>query len=134
VYPLFSESFVLAIPDGNPLASRKSIPMNSLEQQSLLLLEEGHCLRDQTLNFCEHLAIHERQDFRATSLETLRQMVIAKVGITVLPQMAVQNQPGIAYRPFAAPEPKREIVLVARNTSPRKPLMQAMQAVISKLY
>ena len=75
--------------------------------RTLLLLEDGHCLRDQALDICSGAGVHEKQDFRATSLETLRQMVAAGVGITLLPELAGRGAygaaRGVVIRPFAKP-------------------------------
>ena len=78
--------------------------MPDLKGQTLLLLEDGHCLRDQALEVCSRVDVHEAEDFRATSLETLRQMVVAGLGITLLPELAVESpfgsQRGLTIREF----------------------------------
>src|SRR5688572_8109487 len=78
---LFAEPFVVALPSDHALARRSSLKVSDLDDETLLLLEDGHCLRDQALAVCSHGASQERQDFRATSLETLRQMVASGSGI-----------------------------------------------------
>ena len=95
---LFEEPFVLAVPEDNPLAERSSLTMDELHDLQLLLLEDGHCLRDQALDVCHLAGASEKSEFRATSLETLRQMVAAGVGVTLLPALAVK--PPVA--PFQA--------------------------------
>jgi len=79
--------------------------VQDLKGHTLLLLEDGHCLRDQALEVCSRVDIREPEDFRATSLETLRQMVVAGLGITLLPELAVESpfgsQRGLAIRRFA---------------------------------
>jgi LysR family transcriptional regulator, hydrogen peroxide-inducible genes activator len=82
---LYTETFQVALPAAHRLARRKRIKLTDLDGESLLLLEEGHCLRDQALAACRLARVREAPDFRATSLETLRQMVAAGVGITLLP-------------------------------------------------
>nr|MBP7598954.1 LysR family transcriptional regulator [Pseudoxanthomonas sp.] len=82
---LFEEPFVLAVPESHPLAQRGSLTLAELSHQQLLLLEDGHCLREQALDVCRLSGANEKSEFRATSLETLRQMVAADVGITLLP-------------------------------------------------
>jgi len=130
---LYQEHFVLAVSKHNPLAKDKTVTMKALDQQALLLLEEGHCLREQTLNFCNRIAIHERQDFRGTSLETLRQMVAANAGVTVLPQLAAtQNYPDIKIIPFTAPQPYRDVVLICRDTFSRLNLLKGIQSIIQQ--
>ena len=105
VEPLFEEPFVFVVPRRHPIAGRSSLALGELRNESLLLLEEGHCLRDQALDVCGSAGADERAGFRATSLETLRQMVAAGVGCTLLPQLAV-----------AAPVPASEAVHVMRFT------------------
>ncbi|MGH8242814.1 MAG: LysR substrate-binding domain-containing protein, partial [Steroidobacteraceae bacterium] len=87
---LFAEAFLVAMPESHRLAAKKRVKASDLHGQKLLLLEEGHCLRDQALEVCERAGTEE-QDFRATSLETLRQMVAAGLGITLLPRLAAEG-------------------------------------------
>ena len=77
---LYRESFTVALPERHPLAARDSIRVADLKGETLLLLEEGHCLRDQALEVCSRVGVRDPQDFRATSLETLRQMVATGAG------------------------------------------------------
>ena len=90
------------------------------KDETLLLLEDGHCLRDQALEVCSRVGVQEKQDFRATSLETLRQMVATGAGITLLPELASRGAYGKAHgvvvRPFAKPAPSRQIGAVWRKT------------------
>ncbi|EKD72964.1 MAG: LysR protein, partial [uncultured bacterium] len=85
---LFEEEFLLAVPSAHPLAKRKIIRQDDLDKQNVLLLEEGHCMREQTLALCHKMHAAETQDFRATSLETLRHMVAAGNGVTLMPKLA----------------------------------------------
>ena len=118
---LFEEPFLLAAPAGHPLAKQKTLSMDALGEETLLLLEDGHCLRDQALDVCRLAGAQEKSGFRATSLETLRQMVAAGVGVTLLPALSVQApivQPaGIRLVPFRKPAPSRRIALVWRKSS-----------------
>jgi len=90
----------------------------------LLLLEEGHCLRDQALSYCHMMTREARESFGASSLATIVQMVANGYGITLLPEMAISSEihrgGDIRLLRFPAPEPKREIGLAWRKTSPRK--------------
>ena len=118
---LFAEPFVLAVPDRHPLAGRERLQLDELADQRLLLLEDGHCLREQALDVCQLSGAHERSEFRATSLETLRQMVAANVGITLLPMLAVQppvaRSENIQLVHFSAPAPHRDIAMTWRRSS-----------------
>lgn len=125
--PLFDDDFFLAVPSGHALSKHKKIDQKTLKQQRLLLLEEGHCLRDQALEVCQLHGIAQEQDFKATSMETLRQMVKAGTGITFMPDIARQkSEKGIVYIPFSKPVPTRTIGLVWRKTTARKAVMDAL--------
>ena len=95
--------------------------MSQLSDETLLLLEDGHCLRDQALDVCRLSGAQEKSGFRATSLETLRQMVAAGVGVTLLPALSVHEpiaqSPNIRLLPFRDPPPSRQIALVWRKSS-----------------
>ena len=118
---LFEESFVLAVPKMSPLAKLKHVKLDALANERLLLLDDGHCLRDQALEVCQMAGSGERAGFRATSLETLRHMVSANVGMTLLPMLTVQPPvpatPNVVLVPFADPAPHRRIAIVWRRTS-----------------
>ena len=127
---LFDDEFKLAVATNHPLAEQTIINPDELTNQPLLLLDEGHCLRDQALQFCQLSGIDEEQNVRATSLETLRQMVIAGTGITFMPTIAVQNNDdNIRYIPFEEPKPKRTIYLVSRQTNPRTELIKQLKSL-----
>ncbi|TBR09155.1 MAG: LysR family transcriptional regulator [Lysobacter sp.] len=119
--PLFDEPFVLAAPRLHAIASSAALRTADLANLDLLLLEEGHCLRDQALEVCHLAGAGERAGFRATSLETLRQMVAAGVGVTLLPVLAVQPpvppSPDVVLVPFAGEAPHRRIAMFWRRTS-----------------
>jgi LysR family hydrogen peroxide-inducible transcriptional activator len=119
---LFEEPFVTAMPASHPLADKQTICLKDLEGEELLLLEEGHCLRQHALAVCALAGAHERVDFHATSMETLRQMVAANAGVTLMPVLAVKppipSIDNIALRPFESPAPSRTIALVWRSSSP----------------
>ncbi|WP_448098719.1 DNA-binding transcriptional regulator OxyR [Luteibacter yeojuensis] len=131
---LFEEPFVLAVPSGHELASRASLRMDDLAEQNLLLLEDGHCLRDQALEVCHLAGAGEKSGFRATSLETLRQMVSANVGITLLPALAVKppvaQSPNVSLIEFEAPAPSRRIAMLWRKSSAMTPFFEALAAII----
>src|SRR5579863_331496 len=85
---LYDEPFTVALPERHALAARKTLRVADLRGETLLLLEDGHCLRDQALEICSRAGTKDPQDFRATSLETLRHMVATGAGVTLLPQLA----------------------------------------------
>ncbi len=136
--PLFDEPFVLAVPGGHPLASRRAITLDALADQRLLLLEDGHCLRDQALDVCHLAGAAEKSGFQGTSLETLRQMVAAHVGLTLLPMLAIQppvaQSPDIALVGFEAPQaPSRRIAMVWRRSSAMGGFLQALAQLFAAL-
>jgi LysR family transcriptional regulator, hydrogen peroxide-inducible genes activator len=134
--PLYDEPFNLAVPENHRLAKKASVRTDDLKDETLLLLEDGHCLRDQALEVCSRVNVHEKQNFRATSLETLRQMVATGAGITLLPELAVKGAygaaRGVVIKPFVRPAPIRRIGGVWRKTSARLPAIDAMCKIIAE--
>lgn len=132
---LFEEAFAVALNATHPLAKRKALKPADLDGETLLLLEDGHCLRDQALEVCARAGVHESSDYRATSLETLRQMVAAGHGITLLPEMATRGPYGdarsLVMRPFAKPVPQRHVGAVWRRSSTRAAAIKAVCDVIA---
>jgi len=133
---LFDEPFMVAVPEQHELARHRSVKAADLNGETLLLLEDGHCLREQALDICARTDAQEKQDFRATSLETLRQMVASGGGITLLPQLASTgaygNARGVAIIPFANPAPVRHIGALWRRTSARGAAIAAVCDVIAE--
>ncbi len=129
---LFDDVFYLAVPRGHSLSKLKQVRQQDLKNEALLLLEDGHCLRKQALDVCSLLGIAEKQDFRATSMETLRQMVAAGIGVTLIPEMARRKDDSITYIPFAKPEPKRTIGLFWRKTNPRIEIIREIGNSLTK--
>jgi LysR family hydrogen peroxide-inducible transcriptional activator len=133
---LYREAFTVAVPERHPLAQRETLRVTDLRGEKLLLLEEGHCLREQALEVCGNAGVSEGEDFRATSLETLRQMVAAGAGVTLLPELASRgaygNARGVKIRPFARPAPVRQIGAVWRRTTPRRAAVDAVARVIAE--
>ncbi len=117
---LFVEEFLLAVANKHPLAQKKTICTSDLEQQNLLLLEEGHCMRGQTLDLCHKMNTNEVQNFRATSLETLRQMVATGNDATLMPKLAQRRHDGISYIPFSTPQPARQVGCYWRSSTAKK--------------
>lgn len=137
---LFHEPFVVALPQDSALARKPFIGAEDLDGQNVLLLEEGHCMRDHALALCGSAASPARDELQATSLETLRQMVAAGVGCTLLPALATlpraSSVPGhlLQLRHFAAPDAWRSIGLVWRRHYPReKTVLRLAEIIVANL-
>ena len=131
IISLFEDEFVLAVHPSHALANRKSITYSDIHHEALLLLEEGHCLREQALSVCQLSGAIEHNEFRATSLETLRQMVIANNGVTLIPKIAIgKKDKNIYYIPFKHKPPTRQIALIYRKSDTRDELMLAIANII----
>ena len=133
--PLFAEAFLVAMPENHRLAARRRLKPADLAGEKLLLLEDGHCLRDQALEVCRKVST-EKQDFGATSLETLRQMVAAGLGLTLLPRLSAEGpfaaSRGLVVRPFTQPSPSRVIGAAWRRSTTRGAAIAAVCDVISR--
>ena len=120
---LATDPFVVAVPAQHRLAKRKRVTEADIAAEQVLLLDDGHCLRDQALAVCHTSGASEVGDFRASSLNTLVQMVAGGLGITLLPRLSLEVEAPqlsqIVILPFRKPEPSRTIGLVWRTTSPR---------------
>ncbi|MGH6867217.1 MAG: hydrogen peroxide-inducible genes activator [Methyloceanibacter sp.] len=123
-YHLFDDMFVLATKATSANQRLRNATASMLAGERLLLLEEGHCLRDQALSYCHTMTPEARNSFGASSLATIVQMVASGYGITLLPEMAIASEvhwrSDIRLLHFRGPEPKREIGLAWRKTSPCK--------------
>jgi LysR family hydrogen peroxide-inducible transcriptional activator len=131
---LYSEDFSVAVPANHPFAKKSSVRVDDLNGETLLLLEDGHCLRDQALEVCNRIDVKEDDDYRATSLETLRQMVAAGLGITLLPELATRGPfgsgHGLTVKSFAKPVPSRTVGAVWRKSSARSQAINAVCEVV----
>ncbi len=135
---LFEEPFYLAVHQGHPLASREMISQSDLDGETVLLLEDGHCLRGQALDLCLASGASEAKGFRATSLETLRHMVATGNGITLIPQLALgplgdSGEGSIRYLPFYPPVPSRSIGMLFRPSSGRRACFEKLAVLIRKI-
>ena len=132
--PLFEDVFALALPAHHPLRTCHSVAQADLSGEHLLLLEEGHCLRDQTLAVGQAAGASALDDFRASSLATVVQMVANGYGCTILPELAVPvevgDRQGIHVVPFQQPPPVRTVGLAWRRTSPRREEFVAFGQVV----
>jgi LysR family hydrogen peroxide-inducible transcriptional activator len=135
---LFEEPFLLAVSGQHPLARRHHLDVQELSTQKLLLLEDGHCLRDQALAVCRLFGANEKSEFRATSLETLRQMVAADVGITLLPTLSVKppvpRSENIRLLDFQGDDrPSRRIAMAWRRSSAMTGFLQQLAQQFKRL-
>ncbi|WP_342210258.1 LysR substrate-binding domain-containing protein [Stappia indica] len=131
--PLFQDRFLLAVQSRPNLDERQRVDPRTVNGSSLLLLEEGHCLRDQALNYCEGLQPTARSGFGATSLSTVMQMVAAGYGVTLLPELCASvevRDERVALLRFEEPQPQRTVGLVWRRSSPRKRDFEALGSCI----
>jgi LysR family hydrogen peroxide-inducible transcriptional activator len=135
---VYDEPFLVAVPKGHPWEHRKRVTSDELANESLLLLGEGHCFRDQVLEICHTVRSRERSSLSKTveggSLETIRQMVAGGVGVTVLPATSTSASGGasdlIRILPFARPAPTRRVGLAWRRSFPRPEAIEALRKAI----
>jgi len=132
-----NDPFVLAAPAGNPLArSARPARPEELRDARVLLLDDGHCFREQALQLCQDAGAEEL-GFRATSLGTLAQMVASGAGVTLLPRLAVPTEAkrgALVLRPFAKPAPHRTLALVWRPTSPFAAALRTLAGTMRDAY
>ena len=139
--PVWVDPFVLAARAGEAIGrTRAPLDRSALRDVPVLLLDDGHCLREQALSYCARARVRERE-FRATSLATLAQMVASGEGVTLLPSIAIDAEvarAGLAVRRFCAPEPSRTIVLAWRERTAIGPALakvaRAMHAAASRAF
>lgn len=132
---LFDDTFLLAVPASDPRRTRARVAADDIDQERLILLEEGHCLRDQALAYCATARRNAPMGFGATSLATVMQMVANGYGVTLVPKVAVDvevRDERVKLLRFAAPEPGRTIGLAWRRTSPRKVDFVALGEVVKE--
>jgi LysR family hydrogen peroxide-inducible transcriptional activator len=126
---LFDEEFLIALPQSYHQTQVKSL--DDLKDQNLLLLEEGHCLRDQALAFCQEKGVKTPADVRATSLETLRALIANNMGYSLMPEMAAYTSKGICYKKLKL-APTRHIGFIYRHTAPQILLFKAIAEKVVK--
>jgi LysR family hydrogen peroxide-inducible transcriptional activator len=138
VAPLYDEPFMVAVPRLHPLASRSAISTDELKQQTMLLLGTGHCFRDHVLEVCPEFARFSsdtegiKKSFEGSSLETIKHMVAAGMGITVVPMLSVPDepQPYLSFIPFEPPAPTRRVVLAWRRSFTRYEAIAALRNAV----
>lgn len=142
--PLYDEPFVVAVPASHPWADRKSIHPDELKKETMLLLGSGHCFRDQVLEVCPEFARYSessegiQRSFEGSSLETIRHMVAAGIGVTVMPASSLTvggasddaERRLLRYIPFDKPVPDRRVVLIWRKSFPRPVAIHALATSI----
>lgn len=133
---LYSESMKLAVGSKHKaLQHTDNVQLSILENQSVLMLEDGHCLREQALGVCFAAGANEDDRFKATSMDTLLHMISAGVGMTLIPELACNSKvPGVSYFSFDEPQPTREIVMLIRNHTTRKTALDTFAKCISGVY
>ncbi len=120
---LFNDRFLLAMPKSRQISNRIRATPEFLQQERLLLLEEGHCLRDQALSYCNLRRTDNIDTFGASNLSTIVQMVANGLGMTLLPELSIKlecRQGDIRLMRFTDPQPRRVVGLAWRRSSPRK--------------
>jgi LysR family hydrogen peroxide-inducible transcriptional activator len=136
--PLYDEPFMVAVPRNHPLALRDKISAEELKRETMLLLGAGHCFRDHVLEVCPEFARFSsnaegiRKSFEGSSLETIKHMVAAGMGVTVVPQLSVppEPHPHLVFVPFEAPVPTRRVVLAWRRSFTRYEAIAALRNAI----
>lgn len=140
---LYNEPFMVALPSDHSLAKRKTVKLEDLFDETLLLLRSGNCFRDQVLAACSSCMTKNlsreglQQTLESSSIETIRQMVAAGTGVTILPATSIYEGPDIkgqiSYLPFSKPVPEREIILVWRKSWPRTKIIDLLESTIKKI-
>lgn len=133
--PLFDDRFLLAAPAAEVLPASGRVGIEDVDQRRLILLEEGHCLRDQALAFCATTRRDAPASLGATSLATVMQMVANGYGVTLLPEVAIDAElrdARVKLLRFSEPQPGRSIGLAWRRTSPRRKDFEVLGEVVKK--
>ncbi len=128
---LYDEPFLVALPPGHRLATKPALTEGDLADQGLLLLEDGHCFRDQALEVCRLAGARDTDGFAATSLPTLVEMVAGRLGLTLLPALSVPVVAAagqVKVRPFVTPVPTRRVGLVWRRGASREADLRRLAA------
>lgn len=138
VEPLLEEEFVVALPPEDPLVRSRCVREEDLADRPLLFLEEGHCMREQTLRLCGRPKQSGHVPFQGGSIESLRQMVSAGIGCTLLPALAARGPfaaaTPVVLKPFAPPAPVRTLVLAWRRTFPQGPTLSVLARTLRATF
>lgn len=131
--PIFDEEMYLAVPENHPWAAQNTVDIGALKNQELLFLDGGHCLRTHTLDYCLSIGVKENPHFKATNLETLRNMVAANVGLALIPKLAAKATAGIRYLAVENPKPFRAVGMVYRPGSPLRARYERLAQAITHI-
>jgi len=131
-YHLFYEELELAMSQRHPLAAGNDIQLDDIRDETILTLEDGHCLQQHTMDYCFFAKQNQDQRFKATSLETLRYMVASDMGLTLIPKLAIlgREDQGVHYHTFKENPPKRQVVLAMRSEFHNQSLIRKMVSTI----
>ena len=131
---LYTESMKLAVSNTDPLGAVDTVPSRSvMEGRTVLMLEDGHCLRDQALGVCFAAGAREDKRFQATSMDTLLHMVGAGAGMTLIPELACRETlSNVAFLGFDSSPPSREIIMLTRKNTARELALKNLAELISK--
>jgi LysR family hydrogen peroxide-inducible transcriptional activator len=129
------EPFFLAVEKHHPLAKKKRVAVSDLTDKKLLILQEGHCFRNQSLDYCKRTADGPDIVFQGSSLSSVMRLAAVGEGATFVPKMAAtkREHPDLAFLRFANPEPSREVGLVWRMTTPLSPAQTLLIEVIDEI-
>lgn len=129
---LFNEPFFVACSNTHPFAKKTAIHLKDIDDEVIMLLAEGHCLRSQALEICQQVESNKPANFSATSLETLRLMVAAGMGITLMPALSIieDKTQGLSIIPFSDSIPTRQIAMMWRKKSPKTECVSSIAKVI----
>lgn len=134
--PLYEEEFKVIVPSGHPWSRRRTIDIDELDGEDLLLLSIGHCFRDQVLDACREFARVPSGGKQGNSLETIRNMVASGIGISVMPASALTApyaSPLVKAIDFKPPRPSRRVVLAVRQQFPRMPAIMILARAVRRL-
>lgn len=125
---LGTEAFWLAVAPRHPLSQRRHVTVQDLERENILILQEGHCFREQSLSFCKMAPSDPRVVFEGSSLISVLRLVAAGRGVTLVPALAVEPKfhPGLRFVPFASPAPSRTVGLAWRSQTRPRPALNAV--------
>ncbi|MBA95212.1 MAG: hypothetical protein CMP21_05625 [Rickettsiales bacterium] len=124
--PLFEEPFVLAVSKNHTFSKEKHISLQQIKKETILLLQEGHCLRDHIMEICKQNKLAMYHQFESASLETLRMLIKLDIGVSFIPEICKNTQHDMVYIPFKEPKPKRKISFYTKKNYPFKSFLNNM--------